>query len=495
MPFKVTARNRDQEFSTIVTVAGPTLLELLQAQQIPIKSSCMGKGICRQCRVQVSKGIAPIQASDRKAFNEEQLQTGWRLSCGIRPKSAMEVFFPQSFVFQDHIEKLRDPVSEWWFAGDLGTTGVEIAAVDSSGVWATIKSLNKQVVMGADVMTRLEYAQRNGVKPMFERFKQQVVSLCTKLQSQSQSYPSTGEMYVAGNSAITTFVMQWPIEQLATSPYQPEAFAAQTVTIDNLNVHTLPLLYSFVGGDLWAGLFLLWKQGAFKRDAWVLMDVGTNSEILFWDQDSLFVSSTPAGPAFEGSSISIGMRAELGAVNSLSPRTEPSKWGGFWDFTTIGEDIPKGICGSALVQMISELVRMGWVSLDGEVLQPDRLKLTNSLALTQDDIREFQLAKSAIQTGLELVQAEGKRTPKTLYLAGSFGENLPLDACRKMGLLPEWPTETLGNSSLSGTILWGQATSVERQEFLEFVQSRLKPIELALRDEFQAAFVKNMNLG
>jgi uncharacterized 2Fe-2S/4Fe-4S cluster protein (DUF4445 family) len=495
MPFRVTAKNRDQTFTAAVAVAGPTLLEVLQSQSVPIKSSCMGKGVCRQCRVQVQKGLAPVQNADRKAFSDEQLQAGWRLSCCIRPRAAMDVFFPQTYVFQDAVKVHRQPVSDWWYACDLGTTGVEIAAVDSQGVWAIAKSLNKQVIMGADVMTRLEYAMKNGVQPVYERGQKQLLELCDLLDKKASAFVSTQKMFVAGNSVVTSFLVQASVEQLGVAPYQPEFTASQTTTLGRLKVTTLPLLHSFVGGDLWAGVYVLWHAKKFLAKPWVLMDVGTNSEILFWDGTTLFVSSTPAGPAFEGSSISIGMRAEPGAVINPTFNGTVNAMGGVWDFQTVADDIPKGICGSALVQMVAESVKAGVVSIDGEVLKADGMKLTNSLALTQDDIREFQLAKSAIRTGLDLVQAEGTQPPEVLYLAGSFGENLPLTESKALGLLPEWPVETLGNSSLDGTILWGQATDAERAEFTAFVNSKMKPIELALRDEFQAAFVQNMNLG
>ncbi len=499
MPFKLVARNRDQTFSTTVNVAGPTLLDILQAQQIPIKSSCMGKGICRQCRVQIEKSLAPVQAADRKSFSEAQLQSGWRLSCCIRPKANLEVFFPQTYVFQDSVQKLREPVSDWWYACDLGTTGIEIAAVDRQGSWALAKALNKQVVNGADVMTRLEYAQRNGVKPLYDRMEKQLLDLLTKIEAlTAQKSTDARTIYLAGNSAVTAFAAQMSIDELAVAPYQPVSLEAQKFTLGDgrLTAHTLPLLYSFVGGDLWAGLFQLWKENKFLSRPWILMDVGTNSEILFWDGETLFVSSTPAGPAFEGSSISIGMRAEPGAV--LNPRysTAITTHGSHWNFATVADDVPKGICGSALIQFIAEAVRAGVISVDGEVLDAEKLKLTPDLAISQDDVREFQLAKSAIQTGLQLVQQEGKNKPEKLYLAGSFGENLPLAESQSVKLLPEaWPVETLGNSSLAGTILWGTATEAEKQEFTRLVQSKMRPIELALRDEFQSAFVQNMNLG
>jgi uncharacterized 2Fe-2S/4Fe-4S cluster protein (DUF4445 family) len=489
MRYKTTVHHGPQQWEVVSAFSGVTLLEQLQHDQVPIKSSCMGKGICRQCRVQVVKGVAPVSNSDRKSFTDVQLREGWRLSCALRPRTNLDIQLPQIYIFEETLVKTRDPESAWWLACDFGTTGIEISAHDERGSWCTLKSVNRQVSMGADVMTRLEYAQRNGVRPLFERAAQQLKKMTDKIEkSAAGTFTTTQQMWVAGNSAVTAFLAQQPIEQLAVAPYQPITTKTQSFDIGDYHVKTVPLLHSFVGGDLFAGLFLLWHEGRVGQHAWILMDVGTNSEILFWDGGRLFVSSTPAGPAFEGSSISIGMRAENGAI------VHPRWTGTAWKFEVIGNDIAKGICGSALIEAIYESVRAQIVQVDGEVLHPDRLLLTGDLGLNQDDVREFQLAKSAIQTGLEIVQNASAVPPQHLYLAGAFGENLDLEACRGIGLLPPLATTALGNTSLRGTELWAKATAEERQSFQQWLDGVMTPIELAMAQEFQDAFIRNMDL-
>ncbi len=488
MPFRLKAQHGQLNYDLTVSLAGPTLLEHLQNAEVPIKSSCLGKGLCRQCRVQILKGIAPVTANDKKAFSDSQLKNGWRLSCGIRPRSAMEFQFPQIFIYQEDIKKSREPHKPWWFCCDLGTTGVELAGVDHQGIWCTLKGLNSQVSMGADVMTRLEYTQRNGVEPLTRRIRSQLTHYTKKI-SQQTSIEAQKKMFVAGNSAVTAFLAQQPVDQLAVSPYKPNSLESQTFSFNDFAIETLPLLYSFVGGDLFAGLFLIWQRPEILAEPWILVDVGTNSEILFWDKQKLFVSSTPAGPAFEGSSISIGMRAENGAVVNPIFTTD------HWQFDILGNDLARGLCGTGLIQMISEAVDNGIVSHDGEVLKPQQLSLNSELFLSQDDIREFQLAKSAIQTGIELVQSQSITKAKKLFLAGSFGEHLPLKACRHLQLLPELECETLGNASLDGTVLWSQSSSQLKTQYQTWLAQVLTPLDLALSDQFQERFVNNMNLG
>ncbi len=518
MAFKINATTHaglEKKTYALSGIPGPTLLEQLQAASVPIKSSCQGKGICRQCRVQVERGIAPVTSSDRKAFKDDQLAAGWRLSCGIRPKTAIDVVFPQTYIFQNDVTWLRAPVSEFEWACDFGTTGVEISGVDRDGEFVRVKGLNRQVVRGADIMTRLEYAQGNGVEPLFEIAEEQIGKMLAALRAEiaanaavhvncelgtntpgSGSAPELPRMTIAGNSAVASFLAKLPIESLATSPYQPESLGEQTFPIAGVAATSLPLLNSFVGGDLFAGLFYLWSKrkefssafGGEFSEPWILMDVGTNSEILLFDGEKLFVASTPAGPAFEGSNISIGMRAEHGAIKN--PRIE----GGKWKIDVIGGDLPKGICGSALVQAVDEAVEAGFVNSDGEIVMPGAVPFTSTLTLNQDDFREFQLAKSAIRTGLDLVGLEAARPPKRLFLAGAFGEHLPLAASRRMGLLPEMETRALGNASLKGIVAWIHARPAERSEFQAWLDAAKHPIELALSDEFQARFIDNLSL-
>ncbi len=491
MSFKITATSHAARFE-VTGFTGPSLLEQLQAASVPIKSSCQGKGICRQCRVKVTRGIAPVTSSDKKAFKEGQLNEGWRLSCGIRPKLAIDVTFPQMYLFQTDVQWLRAPVSGYAWACDFGTTGVEISAVDRDGEFARVKGLNRQVVRGADIMTRLEFAQNNGTEPLYQIADEQITKMLGLLRAAiGEKAPGTVEdpaMTIAGNSAVTSFIAQLPIESLATSPYQPSTLEPQDLKIGGMETKTLPLLNSFVGGDLFAGIFHLWTTRPEFNQPWILMDVGTNSEIIFYDGEKLVVASTPAGPAFEGSNISIGMRAEPGAI------VDPRFIAGKWKFDVIGNDLPKGICGSALVQAIDEAVEAGISNADGEILKPELLPFDSETTLNQDDFREFQLAKSAIRTGLDLVKNESKIAPKRLFLAGAFGEHLPLAASRRLGLLPDIETIALGNASLKGIVDWMRAPMEERVEFYTWLEHAKHPIELALSDDFQARFIDNLTL-
>ncbi|MCB1108733.1 MAG: 2Fe-2S iron-sulfur cluster binding domain-containing protein, partial [Chlamydiia bacterium] len=278
MPFLIKAASHGQTWELKTSLSGPTLLDFLYSKEIPIRSSCMGKGICHQCRVRVVKGVAPISSADRKTFSSNALEEGWRLSCQLRPKSNLEIEFPQVYQVGEHLQKFREPISDWWLAVDLGTTGIEIAAIDHGGEWCRLRSLNAQVIMGADVMTRLEYAQRLGVEALHHRLLRQLKKLVSIIVTEAGNCRYLLRAEVAGNSAMVSFLHCWPIEPLAVSPFQPVQLAGATSSLGELGEwKSLPLLNSFVGGDLSAGLFWLWQRDEMKKSTWILMDVGTNS--------------------------------------------------------------------------------------------------------------------------------------------------------------------------------------------------------------------------
>ncbi|MCB0422623.1 MAG: DUF4445 domain-containing protein [Bdellovibrionales bacterium] len=494
MPFKVGLKTVDRQWEFRVALAGPTLLDLMNGQEIPIKSSCLGKGICHQCRVQIQSGFQPPSSADKKAFSSSELADGWRLSCTLRPKSVVDAFFPQAYVFTESIKVNRSPKSDWQYVVDLGTTGIEILALDSEGIWAECKALNRLVLYGSDIMTRVECSQKKGVEFLHKKLFLQLGQLHGKMvEGLSTDFHFVKKWTISGNSVMSAIATNHSLESLAVAPYEPESLSGQVISSEYGEIETLPLLHSFIGGDLTAAVYSKWLQNRklLESPRWVLVDVGTNSEILFWDGQRLFVSSTPAGPAFEGANISIGMRAEAGAI--VDPEYQPDSK--CWKFSILGGDLPKGLCGSALIDMVAQAVTHGLVAEDGEVLLPEQMRLTDRLQLSQADIREFQLAKSAIRTGIDLVMTQSEQAPEELLLAGNFGEHLHHKNCQQLGLFPELPTKVIGNSSLRGVLDWSQTGSDLHQEFCEWLEQVKSPIELALRAEFQDQFIKNMSLG
>jgi uncharacterized 2Fe-2S/4Fe-4S cluster protein (DUF4445 family) len=210
----------------------------------------------------------------------------------------------------------------------------------------------------------------------------------------------------------------------------------------------LPYISAYIGGDLSAGLCALGDE-----DDYILMDMGTNGELIFKRNDRIICTASAAGPAFEGGSIECGSGSTKGAISKIKITNN-----GF-DIHTIGAAAPISICGSGLLDLIAELVHAGSISEKGLLdrsIESRKVFITDAVSVSQKDIRQFQLAKSAVRTGLEILISEmGDVLPAKVFLAGGFGQNLDAESAAGVGLLPESlvdKTYSIGNSSLSGAV-------------------------------------------
>jgi uncharacterized 2Fe-2S/4Fe-4S cluster protein (DUF4445 family) len=493
--------------------SGARLLDYLQQQAVPVNAACGGKGTCHKCRVQLQSGFLGISAADRRAFRESELQQGWRLSCQAVPRASLSILLPNteslrsrprlvvdSPALHDTLEELRtspsasksDQPSSLVLACDLGSTGVVVAVAKRGQKKPLIEAhlLNKQVPFGSDVMTRLHSAQKQGTAPLHHAFDQTLIACLKALEEASPELAPHWKslpLICAGNSAMTSFAHQWSIESLAVAPFQPEKREADSSRLsDQTLVQTLPLLAGFVGGDTVAGILAIESRGA--SAPWMLMDIGTNTEVVIRNErGEYWFSSAPAGPAFEGGNIHHGMRAETGAIAE-------ARWSAQgWTLKTIGQDLPRGICGSGLIDLLAESVEHGLIQADGFVPE-GKLQITEQVCLLADDVREFQLAKAATRTAADLLIERAGCVPRQLYLAGTFAQHLRLESVERIGLLPTGMAyETLGNASLEGTLLWANLSDHDRHEFTERLERGRRPIELALQDDFQERFVAQLD--
>jgi len=478
--------------------SGFRLLEGLTANEISVNAACGGNGSCQKCRVRVKEGFVGVTAADRKAFNAAEIAEGWRLSCQAVVRTNMACLVPdvESLRAVPRLvrhARLAEGAESPILVCDLGSTGVVVAIGDEKArPLLEAHLLNRQVRFGADVMSRLKAVQDKGMAPLHEAIVKTLAPCLKALELEAPELygrARRGGLFCSGNSALVSFLHAWNTDTLAVSPFQPVSRdAASTVSEAlGLTLHSLPLLGGFVGADTFAGVLALMERSPAPPSPWMLVDVGTNTEIVLSTEDELWFSSAPAGPAFEGGNIALGMRAEAGAI------AHARYAGGAWNFETIGNDKPRGICGSGLVDAIFESVEAGLISRDGFV-PGGRLELGDAVYLLADDIREFQLAKSATRTACDLLMERAGVRPQTLYLAGAFADHLREDAARGTGLLPpDIKTLAIGNASLQGTLLWAAASSEEREEWTRDIEARRKPVELALQDDFQDAFIRNLN--
>lgn len=417
---------------------------------------------------------------------------------------------------------------------DLGSTGVVVALGSNyQNRSLEVHLLNKQVRFGGDVMTRLHNASKYGIETLQKAVLKTIQTCLKAIETEDPNGYAEAikhPVICAGNSAMTSLLLGWDIQSLAVSPYQPETlesgqFRLDVNSSDRLDpslrgedrggrqpcLQTVPLLGGFVGGDTAAAI--LYIESIHPTGPWMMVDIGTNTEVVIKDSSGTFwFASAPAGPAFEGGNITKGMRAEPGAVSEAeyNAGSQPSRGGperGSWSIQTIGDDIPKGICGSGLIEIVDQAVQSNLIHKDGYI-PGGRLDVVDGIFLMADDVREFQLAKAATRTAVDILiqKAFSDGFPLSrerpipderigvIYFAGTFASHLNQTSVKRLGLLPDdIPIQNIGNGSLKGAFIYAQMSEKQKAEFETRLHQTSKQIELALEDAFQAQFVENLN--
>ena len=406
-------------------------------------------------------------------------------------------------------------------ACDIGTTTVVTYLIDlEKGQEISVKSsTNPQISFGDDVISRISFCQQQayGLEKQRAVIVQCLNTLINEASSEAGIDPARiVEMTAVGNTTMHHLLMGIDPSYLSRAPYPPVLQGPQDVKARDLGleighsayVHLLPLKAGFVGSDTIAGILATGIHRS--KTLSLLIDIGTNGEIVLGNKDQLICCSTAAGPAFEGGHIRWGMRAESGAIEKIKvdPDTLDVK------IETIDNHRPVGLCGSGVIAAVAEMVRLGIILSRGnfnEDIQSSRLRggedgrefvlawardtaIGQDIVLTQKDVSEIQMAKSAIYSGTLLLQeisAVGQI--QRILLAGAGGNYIdPLDAC-EIDLFPEFASATItgvGNAAGYGACL--TLVNKNKRREAEKIAKTTTYQELAASDRFQELFVSNM---
>lgn len=476
---------------------GRPLRDLLLAEGVEFP--CGGDGVCGDCTVRVVEGSAPVTPAMRDLLTEEELADGWRLGCclsleesGVKPV-CVEVRQWQTVILADNLPLAFEARSGFGAAVDLGTTTVVVQCVNlATGEIAGSRSaLNRQARHGADVMSRVQHALRHPG----------VLTVCVREQigamlAEAADGRPVEEVLIVGNTVMHHLFCAEAMEPLASAPFRSQSLDARSFAGADLGwagspetrVTFLPCIGGFVGSDLLVGLLASGIAEAPGREA--MMDLGTNGELAVIAGARIFCASTAAGPAFEGGRISCGMRAGSGAIHRVDRQGRGAVC------QVIGGGPAQGICGSGLVDAIACALDAGHLASNGRLRTPQAgIRLSNSLFLTQRDVRELQLAKGAIAGGLHLLrEVAGITALERIHLAGAFGNYVREASARRIGLLPGARdshgscVHAAGNAALRGARLLLLQPS-NRDHLLQALRSRLTHVELASLPGFQDAFV------
>ena len=386
-------------------------------------------------------------------------------------------------------------------AVDLGTTTLvmELVDLDTGRVLGAETALNGQMAFGGDVVSRISrvFAEPEEAERLQRTVVKDLDRMAGSLLARTGlERASVYEAVIAGNTAMNHLLARVPVSSLALAPFNP-VFAslpplpARDIGLDihpEARLYLAPNIQSFVGGDISAGLL---ASGFLERTGnWLYLDLGTNGEIALKTGRDVVVTSTAAGPAFEGMNISHGMLAVPGAI----ARAENE--GGLRVFT-IGDRPAKGICGTGLIDIVAVGRELGLVTAQGAIAGPEkRLPVAPGIVLESRDVRELQLAAGAIKTGVKMMLAgAGLRAADLdgLMIAGAFGNTLNIGRAMAIGLLPSMDPARivfLGNASLAGAraLLVSQAS----RSRLEGSLGAIRHLSLASESSFQDHFLASL---
>lgn len=504
---------------------GESLLDALVRHDIYLSAACGGKGRCGKCGVQMCSGATEIKEADRSFFNETQLREGMRLACEAYPQSDCRIViesgdeadFEVVTEYQQNGAAQREKMNEDSFCigVDIGTTTIAVSLVgcESKKTHHTVTVVNHQRAYGADVISRIQASNDGKLTELKNSIRKDLyMSMTQLLEETGSNLAQIKKIAIAGNTTMGHLLMGYSCETLGVYPFEPvdistietdfaELFGeaakeAGAETVNAIPVVLLPGISTYVGADISAGM--LFNGFDTSDQVNILVDLGTNGEMSIGNQDKILVTSTAAGPAFEGGNISCGMGSVRGAICQV--RINGTKA----ECRTIQEAEPIGLCGTGVIETAYELLKEEWLDETGmldEDYFDDGFVLAQTpdgqdISFTQKDVREIQLAKSAVRAGLEtLLLRYGVTYDEigTLYLAGGFGYRMDLDKATGIGLLPEElrdRTVAVGNSSLGGTVTY--LTDPDARKRMERIIQVSEEIPLASDKDFNRFYTDYM---
>lgn len=535
---------------------GTTILEAAREAGVIIESPCNAVGVCGKCKVKVvSNNLQDIVQEGKHHLSEEEKSKGFVLSCQARVMADIDVQvvsenlnktlkilnYGESF----HIEIDSFIKKEYKYTGktfiyageqiigeeqgdttalnyglvvDIGTTTLVTSLVDinTGKEIDSVSALNPQSLHAQDVLSRIKFASdEKGLDVMYSEIIKELNGMIEKIIKETgidKKY--IYEAVFSGNTCMIHLAANVNPYSLGKYPYTPELVGGSYLSAkdhklnisDNGLIYLPPIISAYVGPDITSGI--LATRLPDRKGTTLFVDIGTNGEMVIGRDGELSSTSTAAGPAFEGMNITYGMRAERGAVEYFNIEED-----GSIEIRTIEDGEPIGICGSGLLDIVGELVSSGVIGKNGRFASPEKsnlpevlkkrlIKLDGKIAfeiakgvfLTQKDIRQVQLAKGAVRSGIEFLMKSKKVQSDEvdkIQIAGSFGYHLRAKSLINIGLLPkefEDKIDFVGNTSKSG----GRAFLLNKKyrKEMEDTVKTIKVVELSNGENFDKIFVK-----
>ncbi|MDR1422755.1 MAG: ASKHA domain-containing protein [Coriobacteriales bacterium] len=489
---------------------GQTALGLIRDTGIPFSAPCGGKGTCGKCGL----------------FVRDEAGLRFQLACQtiVTDGMTLEVGEEVPMLIEDaglslaHDFAVNMGVSGCGVAFDLGTTTLACRLFDLSdgSLLATATLVNPQAVFGADVISRIDASMAGQLDAMESAITRALAQLIERLCAEAEiSREQIVRITLAGNTIMQHIASGLPPDTIGVSPFEPLSLFGEERQVARLDtpVYLAPCVAGYVGGDITCGLLACGVHTSERPQ--LLIDLGTNGEMAIGSKADIVSCATAAGPVFEGANIRFGMPALPGAINAAR------ELDGILEIETIGNKTPVGICGTGLIDLIAILLRRGIIENTGRLLSAEKaanipdlpttllnrlgteggfsvfyLTEDRSVYLTQVDIRNVQLAKSAIFSGvLVLLEDLGLSTSDldALFIAGGFGRRLDLTNAATVGLFPFElldRAQAVGNTSIEGAS--AALISTQAREELSELTRQCRYVELSTSTSFNRFFTEYM---
>lgn len=411
------------------------------------------------------------------------------------------------------------------FAIDIGTTKLAgyLLDMNTGEVLSVESAINPQVPFGEDILSRINFIclpqdeadPRELQKVLIQTTNEIIADLCEKSDVR---YEEIYEMSVVGNTAMHHIFLNINPRYLSLAPYTPVVRKGINIEPDEIgvkinptgNIYLLPVIAGYNGADNTA---VILATELYKRtELCLVLDIGTNTEVVLGNKDQMLVCSCASGPAFEGASIKHGMRAASGAIEriKIEPETLTCK------YDTIDKVPPRGICGSAIVDVMAEMLKTGIMDHTGRMnksitsqnlrqgpdgfefilVRAEETSTGDDVVITQKDIRQITLAKAAMHTGTMLLMEElgvSETDIEKVFIAGAFGNYIDVSNARFIGMYPEIAlskVEIVGNAAGTGARM--ALLSKEIRELAEkIVRDQIRYVELAAKESFQNTYLNS----
>ncbi len=457
------------------------LLKLLLENGIYVNSPCGGMSLCNKCLVWwVEK--------------EEFIKACLHL---IEEDMTIKVEELSGFGITSIIDDNYDIESRqgYGIALDLGTTTLAFYLLDltNGNILKSKSLLNKQISFGADVITRIEQCVRDNLDKLHSILIEEINSVIIEFKTEF-NIKTISSIVASGNPTMIHILANVNPQSIGFAPYTPVFLDSRTYSGKELGINVeevllTPHISAFVGSDIVMGMI---ASGMLEDKYSLLIDLGTNGEIVLKKANEFFATSTAAGPTFEGANIELGMGGVKGAINKVEFVDSTYK------YSTVS-GVPLGISGSGLVDLVALLLKNGLIDETGHMadsIKNNRFYLTDKIYISQKDIRQFQLAKSAIYSGIETLLEVADILPEVvehIYLAGGFGFYLNLENTFASGLLPlefKGKVKSIGNASGAGSI--SVLLKPDLIELASKIKTKVKTIDLANNPKFTNRFMENI---